>query len=258
MTKLTPSFSIGSQETDLVLPNKIKSRKQERLQSGTVYDSIFGCGVAFPSTFTLSGKSGTGKTTLVINHMQKVYDFYNGKKKIALLTNEMSVESLAEMCKRLNAPNIHIAHIKSVEKIVDIISKFDYVVIDSIQGVFVDGVSKAKMAEEATNKIVEATIKSKCVVGIIVHLTKSGSMKGNSSIGHIVDCNIMLNRANPNFVKDVKWEKGVIAYVDKNRNGPSGYIPMRMDENGVCPFSYYPDCDIEPIPVLPNNAIIKG
>ena len=249
-------FSIGALETELTLPKKVKRvAKTKTIISNTIFDVVFGFGLAKGSTFIISGKAGTGKTTILLNHMQAVYDF-DKKVKVAFLSNEMDISKLSIMCERLGVTNVLIAHMKDIEKIIKVIETFDYVVIDSIQGIRVLGVSKHDEPEEAINRIVEASNLSGCAVGVISHITKGGKVKGNSSIGHIVDCNISLYRASKRYTN---WDSGIIVYVDKNRNGPSGYFPMKFGTNGVELYTYLDrDCFLGLLSEIPPYAIVKG
>lgn len=250
-------FTIGAEETELIYPKTIKKKKQKFLIAGeSCFDYVFGYGLACPSTFIITGKAGTGKTTYLLEHMECIC-WINKKVKAAFLTNEMSVEALSGMCNRLEIKKVKIAHMKNLDNILKVIEEHDYVVIDSLQGVRVPGFEgSSKEPEMVANQLVEAATKFNCAIGIISHLTKDGKVKGNSSIGHIVDCNIALHRASTEWTS---WNRGVIVEVDKNRNGPTGFMPIRLEENGFCHRTYLNwDCVGGLLPSIPKNAIVKG
>lgn len=237
MMKITTSssFSIGAEETEPIKPTKVKRDKKpiRRLCGSCSYDAVFGFGLV-PSSFTITAVGGTGKTTWLLQHQQEIINqhkrLYRSERipKCLFVTNEMTIEALSAMCARLNVKNVDIAHIVHLEKILPYFEKYDYVIVDSLQGVRVQGVSKSAEAEEAVKQIVAKQQATNCSVGIIRHLTKDGKAKGNSSIGHIVDCNLSLHKgSNAYFGEDT-----IVVNVEKNRNGPSGFVPFHITSSG--------------------------
>lgn len=266
MAKITSStsFSIGAEETEPIKPNKVKRDKKplKRFCSSCSYDAVFGYGLV-PSSFTITAVGGTGKTTWLLQHQQEIITqhkrLYRTEKipKCLFVTNEMTIEALSMMCARLNVKDVDIAHIVHLEKILPLFEKYDYIVIDSLQGVRVQGVSKNAEPEEAINQMVAKQQATNSVVGIIRHLTKDGKAKGNSSIGHIVDCNLSLHKGSNSYF----GEDTILVNVEKNRNGPSGFVPFRITPRGFDAHYIYTIgafAENYIVSELPKKAIKKG
>lgn len=233
-SNVSSGFSIGAEETVPTKPKKVKRNKiTKRLFSSHSYDSVFGFGLV-PSSFTVTAVAGTGKTTWLLNHQQGIIDYHkrvfprDKQPTCVFISNEMKIDALAKMCDRLNVVDVDIVHLRDIDKILALFEKYDYVVIDSLPGIRVPGCSKKQEPIEATNRIVAKQQECDCCVGIIVHLTKDGKAKGDSSIGHIVDCNLSFKKGSLDFFRT----ETIIVNVEKNRNGPSGYVPFCLTPSG--------------------------
>lgn len=258
MKPTTVCFSIGDVESSPKPPHKVKRKKEKTLLTNCVYDPIFGYGLPEEFSFTITGKAGTGKTTFLLNYMQALKDS-NRSTKHLFITNEMSESKLAAMCERIGVKDIDIVCMTNIDSIVNTFTNYTFVVIDSLQGVRVPGLEgKSKEPEAALNRIVEKIRETKCTVGIISHLTKDGKVKGNSSIGHIVDCNISLHKASAQYIAKEDWKKGIIVYVEKNRSGDTGYLPLEMTPSGINKYCSFVESCFELLQEIPKYAIVKG
>lgn len=262
--QVSNGFSIGAKETEPIKPGLVDrtGNIREAYMSTNSYEAVFGNGI-YPSSFTLTAKAGTGKTTWLLQHQQSIINFYkkiSSFKKVPrclFITNEMTIEALAGMCERLGIEDVEIAHIFDIDKILAHFENYDYIVIDSLPGIRVSGVSKKEEEVEATKRIVQKQQETNCRVGIIVHLTKDGKAKGDSKIGHIVDCNLSLHKGTLEYF----GVETIIVNVEKNRNGPSGFVPFHITSKGFDVHYQYPldsfwHCDI--VSELPRTAFKKG
>ena len=163
-----------------------------RLKSGVQdFDKLFGEGLLPGAAITLTAQAGCGKTTFalqLLEHLSQAgYD-------TAYASGEENQYQLAFTCKRLNVRSVKIANITDIDTIADAMDDNDIIVVDSFQAL----TTKTKMNSRAIEQYAVSTLCNKakdteCVVIFIMHLTKSGQLKGTSLVPHSVDVNMMIS-----------------------------------------------------------------
>ena len=203
-------------------------------------DALFGGQGFLPGmSFTLAAGPGTGKTTLLIQMLEKLE--LTGKKT-AYVSAEESVEQLAFTCNRLGVTQVSVANMTNIEDIFDAVEKhkFDIVILDSLPALTSRKKLRGKRLEEyLSNYIVTKAKELEVVTGIILHFTKTGTYKGSTLLPHSVDCNIVMTKAKDNpTVREID--------VTKNRFGVAGYTAFMMTEKGF---------DFQKVEVVEGDAV---
>ena len=189
-------------------------------------DALFGGQGFLPGmSFTLAAGPGTGKTTLLIQMLEKLE--VTGKKT-AYVSAEESVEQLAFTCKRLGVTLVSVANLTNIEDIFDAVEKhkFDIIILDSLPALTSRKKLRGRRLEEyLSNYIVTKAKELEVVTGVILHFTKTGTYKGSTLLPHSVDCNIIMTKSKDNpVVREID--------VTKNRFGVAGYTAFMMTERG--------------------------
>ncbi len=189
-------------------------------------DAVFGGQGFLPGmTFTLAAAPGTGKTSFLIQILELLE---RQGKKTAYISGEEGIEQLAFTSKRLNVTHVPLANITSIDEICAAIveNKFDFVVLDSLPALTTDEKMNSREAEEyIANKIVTTAKENECVIGTILHFTKTGTYKGSTLLPHSVDCNIVMTRNKEDeALRDID--------VTKNRFGTAGTCSFPMYSHG--------------------------
>lgn len=203
-------------------------------------DALFGGQGFLPGmSFTLAAGPGTGKTTLLIQMLEKLE--LTGKKT-AYVSAEESVEQLAFTCNRLGVTQVSVANMTNIEDIFDAVKKhkFDIVILDSLPALTSRKKLRGRRLEEyLSNYIVTMSKELEVVTGIILHFTKTGTYKGSTLLPHSVDCNIVMTKAKDNpTVREID--------VTKNRFGVAGYTAFMMTERGF---------DFQKVEVVEGDAV---
>ena len=203
-------------------------------------DALFGGQGFLPGmSFTLAAGPGTGKTTLLIQMLEKLE--LTGKKT-AYVSAEESVEQLAFTCQRLGVTQVSVANMTAIEDIFDAVekNKFDVVILDSLPALTSRKKLRGRRLEEyLSNYIVTKAKELEVVTGIILHFTKTGTYKGSTLLPHSVDCNIVMTKAKDNpTVREID--------VTKNRFGVAGYTAFMMTERGF---------DFQKVEVVEGDAV---
>ena len=153
-------------------------------------DKLFGDKGVMPGTITIvSAGVGAGKTTFLLQVLESIA--LTANKRVGYVSGEEDVSQLAYNAHRIGVANVKVANMSDVDHICDsVLNKFDVIVIDSFQCLssqVVKGKNKAQLYSIA--RLVKAVKATNCVVFIILHLTKDGKFKGDSTVGHAVDVN---------------------------------------------------------------------
>ena len=219
---LLNGFDIGFQTTKLTKASDVKTKNSRKyLFKRTGLNKLFGNGVVKGLTFSLSAERGCGKTTFLLQILEN-FKSKNKSKKVAFISNEESQEQLAEKCKRIDVKNVDIGYSNDINDILEMITGYDFVVIDSFQGI------KGAKEKSIISNLVSTAKKEGCCVGVVVHRTKDNKEKGDSAIGHAVDICFHMNVIDSNLTKNKK----VCINADKNRLGELVYIIMEMTNTG--------------------------
>jgi len=204
-------------------------------------DAMFG-GMGFlpGMSFTLAAGPGTGKTTMLIQMLELLER--NGKNT-AYVSAEESIQQLAFTCKRLGVRSVNVANMSVIEDIFDAVkkNKFDMIILDSLPALTTRKKLRGRQLEEYLSNYITTKAKElECVVGIILHFTKTGTYKGSTLLPHSVDCNIVMNKSKDNpIIREIE--------VTKNRFGVSGFNAFMMTDTGF-------DFEKVEMEVNPNEA----
>jgi predicted ATP-dependent serine protease len=197
-----------------------------RMKSGVKdFDKLFGDGLLPGASLTLTAQAGCGKTTFtlqLLEHLSQAgYD-------CLYASGEENCYQLAFTCKRLNVKAVKIANITDVDTIAEAMTDSDVMVVDSFQALTTKNKLNSRELEQyAISTLCNKAKESECVLIFIMHLTKSGSMRGSTLVPHSVDMNMMITH-------DVESEDDTarIISVSKNRFGACIDVEATMGHKG--------------------------
>lgn len=219
--------------SDIEIPEKFFNRIKSEIDS---IDIMFGGEGLLPgSSFTLSATPGCGKTTLML---QVLNEYAKLGYKVGYNSAEECREQLAFTCQRIGVTEVAIANKTEIHDIIEMAAEanLDILMIDSIQGIRVDkdkvegGVDGSfttkKQENYISNIITNAAPQINCVIGCILHVTKSGEYKGSTQLPHSVDAN---------FKMEVDPTDDTIRTfgASKNRFGGCSEVQFYMNSNGL-------------------------
>jgi DNA repair protein RadA/Sms len=173
----------------------------------------------------LAGEPGSGKTTLLLQTLELLEQ---SGKKTAYISGEESIYQVAFAARRLNLQNISIANMTVIEDIFDAVKEngFQMVILDSVPSLETRAGLEGKRKEEYLSNYITSKAKElEVVVGLVLHITKTGTYKGSTLLPHSVDSNIMLRVSEEDeSVREIE--------VTKNRFGRTGTTAFPMTEVG--------------------------
>jgi len=196
-----------------------------RLKTGSeTLDKVFGGDGLLPSmVFTLAAGAGLGKTTFLLQALESMTKV---GIRTAYVSGEESREMLAYTCKRLGLKNVSIAIQTDVDKVCEMMSDVDVLVVDSFQCLTTSKKMNSREKESyCIHELIKTAKKTECVLGLILHVTKSNNYRGSTLIPHAVDANFMMRSG-------VGDEDARIIYSTKNRYGKLYNIELRLGHNG--------------------------
>ena len=208
---------------------KIQSLKKDRLKTGIFeLDRVLGGGLIPGEVILLTGEPGVGKSTLLLQSLEKLTSLY--------ISGEESAEQVKDRAERLNikldnflfSDNLQVEGI--VEGLDEVADKIEVLVIDSIQTVYsklIEGTpGSVSQLKESSAKIIIAAKKIKLPVIIVGHITKGGEIAGPKSLEHMVDCVLSF--------EGEKISNFRILRATKNRFGPTDEIGIfEMKQEGL-------------------------
>ena len=171
-------------EGTVSLINEIEIDETVRLSTGfEEFDRVLGGGAVTGSTILLAGDPGIGKSTLVLQTAKAIAD---AGKKVLYICAEESSGQIKLRAERLNVNSnlIYVYSQTDVENIKSQIEKIqpDFLIIDSIQAVFVreisTGAGSVSQIRECTNVFTEIAKNKNITTIIIGHVTKDGNIAG--------------------------------------------------------------------------------
>ena len=188
MMKLGIAQTKFTKVKDIVIPDIFYNRMKSGVQD---FDKLFGDGLLPGSSITLTAQAGCGKTTFalqLLEHLDQAgYD-------VAYASGEENQYQLAFTCQRLNVRGVSIANITDVDTIAKAMEENDVVVVDSFQALTVETKMNSRALEQyAVSTLCNKAKDSECVLIFVMHLTKSGQLKGTTLVPHSVDVNMMIS-----------------------------------------------------------------
>lgn len=198
-----------------------------------IVDPIIGEPI-FPGSITIvSGESGTGKTTFLLQMCGE----YAKKWKTGYVSGEQNEAFLKVICERCNVKDVDIGNIVDMDEIISLMSTYKILVVDSFPCIKCNmekygKMSKTKMEEFILLQLAQHAQKNKCALYIILHSTKAGQYKGSTFFIHTVDNMILLKRV----------DGKVSISLEKSRSAPPNEIILQMNNGG---FDYQPKVAIE-------------
>ena len=207
---------------DIVIPDIFYNRMKSGVQD---FDKLFGDGLLPGCCITLTAQAGCGKTTFalqLLEHLDQAgYD-------VAYASGEENQFQLAFTCQRLNVRGVKIANITDVDTIAKAMEENDVVVVDSFQALTVETKMNSRALEQyAVSTLCNKAKDSECVLIFVMHLTKSGQLKGTTLVPHSVDVNMMISH---DLDKDDDTTR--IISVSKNRFGQTIDVEAILGHKG--------------------------
>jgi DNA repair protein RadA/Sms len=186
-------LNIKSNKLQKVSAIHIPDRFYNRMSTGVAeLDSLFGGGILPGSTFTLTAAPGTGKTTFFLQLLENMSKLgYN----CGFATGEEDINQIAFTCKRLGVHEVPVCNETNIDEICKLTEELDVLVIDSFPCLTTNkNLTAHKKEAYMVQRIIDAAERNECVVGIVLHITKSGKYKGSTLIPHAVSANFQLDR----------------------------------------------------------------
>lgn len=204
----------------------------DRMQTGMdSMDVLFGGtelkGWVAGTTLSISAAKGMGKTTGL---MQILEAFHMAGKKVAYYSSEQTRFQLAFTAKRIGAIHVPLSSFGYIEDALEHAkqSKYDIIIFDSLQKFQTKNNVGKDQSLYVNAQIRQFSQDHNVATGIVLHRTKTGKTKGDSSIEHDVDINLEILAADP----DLYPTSTRIWSVTKNRFGEDLYVAMAMTNKG--------------------------
>jgi DNA repair protein RadA/Sms len=180
--------------------SEIDSENANRIDTGIKQINIvFGknsknnsSGLAQGSVNLLSGHPGVGKSTLLLSIINNIANkFVKEGKNCIYISGEESESQIKDRHERLClTADYNIISETNYEKIKSDIEDNDFIIIDSINTIYIDGVGTIggiSQINEVTTNLIEVVKKSNKTLLMIAQINKSGDMAGPQRLAHMVD-----------------------------------------------------------------------
>jgi predicted ATP-dependent serine protease len=188
-------------------------------------------GMVLRSAIYVSGTSGAGKTTLMVNLMNWLKNHTT-----CLYEREVEAQDIKEQTSNIviKHNNANICDIKTHPHFNDFLKELNVlkpkvVIIDSIQAIAMEDFTDMT-AEDACNYISHIlrqwTRDNNAVLFIIGHNTKEGEFAGHNTIMQFMDAHIDMVYDKKNNTRTMSWGK-------KNRKGPMGSLFYTFGESSI-------------------------
>ena len=173
--------------------DSVEVKETDRIKTGLAeFDRVLGGGLVEGSLVLIGGDPGIGKSTLMLQVLSKLSD---SGKKCLYVSGEESVRQLSMRGKRLNSNGstmfvVSETDLDSILAMVEL-SKYDALVIDSIQTVFHPDVSSTPgsvtQIREASMHFMKLAKSTGIPIFLVGHVTKGGAIAGPRIMEHMVD-----------------------------------------------------------------------
>ncbi len=156
-------------------------------------DRVLGSGLVQGSVVLIGGDPGIGKSTLLL---QTAESLAKSNNQIIYISGEESVDQVRLRAKRMGITQDSI-QLAATTNVAEIINSIDgknlptIVIIDSIQTMFIDGLSSApgtvSQVRAAAGELTIFAKKNNITLLIVSHVTKDGQIAGPKVLEHMVD-----------------------------------------------------------------------
>ncbi len=217
-----PALDMVSLDGNFILPPRKVSHIQE-------FDRVCGGGLVPGSVLLVGGTPGIGKSTILLQIMAKLSKDYS----CLYVSGEEGVEQVTLRAGRLHVEKSHLklASSTNLSSILQTLNQKDgpeIVVIDSIQTMYLDSLESAPgsvaQVRSSAHELIRVAKKRNCIVILVGHVTKDGSIAGPKVLEHMVDTVLY-------FEGDQNHQFRILRSV-KNRFGPTdeiGVFEMRQE-----------------------------
>lgn len=185
---------------------------------------INGDGIIPSQVISLSASRGSGKTTLMLQYLTGIMEV-NPHKRVLYVSREEPSFQLKRTANRIGAKGFDIMGDEeecTIANIVDLMKSYDIVVLDSFS-------CMASDENESIKTLKNSAKESHCALICILHQTKAGESRGSSSINHLVDTVIDIERGDPEVFGNGNTR---ILKLGKNRFGATGDVILNIERNG--------------------------
>lgn len=173
--------------------DEITAGEEERIETGMAeLDRVLGGGIVPGSLILVGGDPGIGKSTLLLQVCKKLTDknmpvlYISGEESLQQI--KMRANRMGEFQKSLRL--LCETHLEEIEQVIQK-EKPKAVIIDSIQTMYMDGVSSApgsvSQVREATGVFMRLAKGLGITIFIVGHVTKEGVVAGPRVLEHMVD-----------------------------------------------------------------------
>lgn len=216
--------------------NEVSEIKETSIKTGVeIFDNWFSTngGIVLGSSIYVSGTSGAGKTTLMLNILSWLKDeisvFYSREMTKSQVLNQVGNIKFSDnvfISDKDDCYNFDI-FMDEVEAL-----RPRVVIIDSLQFIakedfaMTDIMSEEKACYEIIKRLREYLNKNNSILFLIGHNTKDGNFAGNNTIIQSVDAHI-------DMVYDKKENTRTMSWGVKNRKGRMGSIPYFIDNGKI-------------------------
>jgi len=231
--KVSEKSMMGLNSGAIPIPiTEVISEERGRLKTGIEeFDRVLGGGIVFGSVILIGGDPGIGKSTLLLQVMNRLS--LKGHK-ILYISGEESLQQTKMRANRLgiSSDQLYVVSETSLEKILEDIQslKPSAVVVDSIQTISCSDISSApgsiSQVREASQRLLYLAKNLSIPIFLVGHVTKEGFIAGPKVLEHIVDT-VLYIEGEPNY-------SFRILRAVKNRFGSTNEVGVfEMKESGL-------------------------
>jgi len=231
--KVSEKSMMGLNSGAIPIPiTEVISEERGRLKTGIEeFDRVLGGGIVFGSVILIGGDPGIGKSTLLLQVMNRLS--LKGHK-ILYISGEESLQQTKMRANRLgiSSDQLYVVSETSLEKILEDIQslKPSAVVVDSIQTISCSDISSTpgsiSQVREASQRLLYLAKNLSIPIFLVGHVTKEGFIAGPKVLEHIVDT-VLYIEGEPNY-------SFRILRAVKNRFGSTNEVGVfEMKESGL-------------------------
>ncbi len=182
--------SISIPPSKPTLLKDVKKENYARIKTGmNEFDTVLGGGIVPYSIVLLGGDPGIGKSTV----LTQIFGNLSKSEKVLYVSAEESLSHVKLRCDRLGVTgeNFTVLNECRLEHIEKLSKDFDFIVIDSIQAIYLSEFSGSAgsvgQVRECASRLMRLAKSNKKTIFIIGHVTKDGNIAGPKVLEHIMD-----------------------------------------------------------------------